>query len=229
VGAAGGHLVWSENQTSEIHELWSIGPQPIDSLRVTSLGPEDGYAVAFRQGDRIHLGALLADKTIRGPLVALAATHATGALTLAASEPSVMVAWNGSTADSASSIIWSRWIPGQEPTEPHGFAPRSEGEPFGPSLAGIGGGWFLLTYTNRERSDSRVLAQAIDAVGASVGVPIAMSADLPGAAWGSTAIGEDGRGVTAFLTANDAGFDLVVTPITCRMPAPTGIATLTMN
>jgi hypothetical protein len=68
VGSANGHLVWSESSTGEVHELWTIGAQAIESLRVNSLGAGKGFVTGFRQGDHVRLGSLLDDKTAGGPL-----------------------------------------------------------------------------------------------------------------------------------------------------------------
>jgi hypothetical protein len=149
-----------------------------------------------------------------------------GGLALASSDGVVMVAWASRAAGNwGTSIHWSRWIPGQEPTPPRAFAQRSDGEPFAPSLTGIGGGSFLLTYTSVEGGDSRVLAQVIDAVSVPFGAPLTISTDHPGASWGATAVVDDGHGAATFLAPSDTGFELMATPISCQTAADPAVAT----
>jgi hypothetical protein len=227
IGATQGRLVWSETASSELHDLWSIGSQQLDALHVVPLGDGKGYAVAFRQGDTIRLAALRGDRTVAGPLVTLAAPAAQGEMALAASDGVVMVTWsNRESPGSPASLTSSRWVPGQEPTTPRLFQARSEGDALSPTLAGIGGGSFLLVYTSRDGWDSRVVGQAIDAGGEPLGTPFTVSTDHAGAGWASTAVGEDGRGVAAFLAPAGSGFELMATPIVCPIAPEQAVAAL---
>src|SRR5262249_31961444 len=151
---------------------------PIDSLYGVSLGADRGYVVAFRQNEKIYLGALASDKTARGRLISIDAPHSSGDLALAASDGAVMVAWGDRFGAAArQGVQWARWVPGQAPTAPHTFERELEGEILSPSLASINGGGFLLSYTQKTDFDSRVNAQAIDAVGAPIGAPLTISAN----------------------------------------------------
>jgi hypothetical protein len=228
IGVARESLVWSESSEGTVHELWSIGPQPMSSLHVVSLGDSSGFAVAFRQGDTIRLGVLLGDKSPAGPLATVSAPGGVGEVALAASDGAAMVAWSsrGATASTAS-LAWARWVPGQQPMPAHVLHSSSSAEALAPSLAGIGGGSFLLAYTSREGWSSRVLGQAIDAAGEPLGAPIAVSTDHSGAGWASAAVTDDGRGVVAFLAPTGARFELMATPIACPVAPEKGIAKLT--
>jgi hypothetical protein len=225
IGTSGDRLAWADGPTDEPHELWSVGVEPIDLLRGVSLGADRGYAIAFRQNGKVFLGALSSDKVVRGAPVSVDAPNVSGELALAASDGVVMVAWGGrfGVADRLG-VQWARWIPGQAPTAPQTFDTEVDGEIMSPSLAGISGGGFLLSYTQRSIYDSRVNAQAIDALGVPVGAPLTISADRSGAGWGNGAVTTDGRGAVAFLAPAAGGFEVVATPIACRTHADMAVA-----
>ena len=162
---------------------------------------------------------------MRGPLVSIDAEAVAGELALAASDGVVMVAWGDRFgAANRLGVQWARWVPGQAPTAARTFDREIEGEVLSPSLAGISGGGFLLSYTERTVYDSRVNAQAIDSIGAPIGAPLTISADKSGAGWGNGAVTTDGRGVVAFLAPSDSGFEVVATPIACRTAAEMAVA-----
>jgi hypothetical protein len=225
VGTAAEKLAWADEPTDEPHELWSIGDAPIDLLRGVSLGADRGYAIAFRQNDKIFMGALSNDKVVRGALVSVDAPNVSGELALAASDGVVMVAWGDHFGVAERlGVQWSRWVPGQAPTTPHTFEKEQDGEILSPSLAAISGGGFLLSYTQRSVYDSRVVAQAIDSLGAPIGNPLTISADRAGAGWGNGAVTTDGRGAVAFLAPAGDVFEVVATPIACRTKTDMAVA-----
>jgi hypothetical protein len=225
IGTAAEKLVWADDPTDEPRELWSIGDAPIDLLRGVSLGADRGYAIAFRQNRKISLGALSHDKSVRGALVSVDAPSVSGELALAASDGVVMVAWADSFgAAERLGVQWARWVPGQAPTTPQTFEKELDGEILSPSLAAIHGGGFLLSYTQRSVYDSRVEAQAIDPLGAPMGAQLTISADRAGAGWGTGAITTDGRGAVAFLAPAGNVFEVVATPIACRIKGDFAVA-----
>jgi hypothetical protein len=225
IGTAGESLVFAQGPNDEPHELWSVGEAPVDLLRGVSLGADRGYAIAFRQSGKIFLGALSSDRSSRGALVSVDAPNVSGELALAVSDGVVMVAWGDrfGAADRLG-IQWARWVPGQAPTTAHTFQSELDGDVLSPSLAGISGGGFLLSYTQRSLYDSRIDAQAIDSLGVPVGAPLTISADRSGAGWANGAVTTDGRGAVAFLAPAGDVFEVVATPIACRTTTETAVA-----
>jgi hypothetical protein len=221
VGASEGQLAWAAHASDTPKMLWPLRDDgAIEALRVIRVG--HGYALAFRQSGAIWLGAMHVDKSPDGLLSKVDSLGpAVGAPTLAASGDVVLVAW----ADRASSsdpwgIRWTRWTPGDAPSAPQSFTLPEGGlgeQAMSPALAGLGGGRFLLVWTEGPVSSHQVRAQTLAPSGSPVGAPLVVSAEGVNAGQGQVAVA-DGHGVAAFLASNGSGFEVVATPVTC----PTG-------
>jgi hypothetical protein len=85
-----------------------------------------------------------------------------------------------------------------------------------PGIVPVGGDRFLLTWVD-ENPDGRGLhAQALGGRGEAVGPALDLSpADVSVIGGASAVLGDDGRGVVAFVASGADGFDVRTTPIVC--------------
>jgi hypothetical protein len=225
LGSADGKLVWGAHASDTPHPLWSLDSDgPAEALRAVAL-ETGGYAVAFRQGAAIYLGVLNADKTASGNLVHIAGLGTqVGSPTLGASGKTVIMAW----ADRASSsdpwgIRLLEWKRGEPPGEarPFSIPPGGLGEQaMSPGLAGLGGGRFLLAWTEGLVASHQVRAETIGAAGDVLGPALTISAEGVNAGQGQVAVLPDGKGLVVFM-ASPVGStaEVVAAPVVCP-PSP---------
>jgi hypothetical protein len=222
VGAAGGAFVWAPSSTSATTALWPLaGEGPIDAVRAVVLPNHAGYAVAFRQGASVFLGAMKEDKSPNGELSRIGGLGPQiGAPALGVGPDHVLVAWADRTAASAAwSIRWADWRPGSEPAAPTPFTvPPGGGGTFAmaPSLAPISGGRVVMVWTEGLGKRHEVRAQALDATDRPIGSALTVSADTVNAGQGVPALTADGRGAVVFMAApSGASASVVAVPIVC--------------
>jgi hypothetical protein len=194
----------------------------MDDLQVVSLGQDDGFAVAFRQGNAVWLGKLDAEKKPVGSLAKVAERARLRGPTLAESEGSVLLAWAEQEAGS------DKWSVGAVSLAKSGAVKASRvelpgggmgGDALQPALAGLEGSLFLLAWTEGNVWTHRVRAVTLDANGAPVGQALAISGSIDGG-WARLAVAPDGRGAVLFMTPSEDGFAAVATPIACSSKAP---------
>jgi len=225
VGGAEGALAWAQHGAARPTTLWALpGEGAVEALRGVALDGDKGYAVAFRRGGAIWLGALAGDGkqvTARGDLSGVAGLGPqVGSPAIASSGDTVLVVW----ADRASATdTWGlRWQRAKgdalpEPATAFEPPPGGAGAPFmSPGVAGLGGGRFLVVWTEGAGASHEVRALTVDAKGAPLGAPLTISGDGVNAGQGQAAIAADGRGVVAYLAAaSGKNFELMATPIAC--------------
>jgi hypothetical protein len=225
LGSADGKLVWGTHASDTPHPLWPLESDgPADALRAVAL-EGGGYAVAFRQGAAIYLGALHADKTPSGDLVRVAGLGPQiGSPALGASGKTIAMAWadRASTTDSWG-VRLLEWKGGEAPGEVRSFSipPGGMGEQaMSPGLAGLGGGRFLLAWTEGPVASHQVRAETLGVKGEVLGSALTISADGVNAGQGQIAVLPDGRGLVVYM-ASPAGStaEVVATPIACP-PGP---------
>ncbi len=227
VGVEDGALVWAPSRNNAPTQLWPLaGTGPVEALRAVVLPKHEGYAIAFRQGAAIYVGALHADKSIHGDLTRISALGpAIGAPTLAANADHILVAWADRPGASAPwSVRWMTWKPGSGlntptpfPVPPGGMG----GQVMSPALTSLAGGRFVIVWTEGDRTKHEVRAQALDAQEQPVGTALTVSAEGVNAGQGTPALTPDGRGAVAFLSSpNGASASVVAVPIVCPSAGP---------
>jgi hypothetical protein len=222
VGVADGKLVWGPTRASAPIPLWTLETDLIvDAIRVVPLGQPAGYAVAFRQGTSIFLGALKADKTPMGDLTRIGGLGPQiGAPAMAAGKDHVVLAWSDRPATNAPwQIRWLSWRPGTEvgPALPFLVPPGGAGgQAMSPSLLSLAGGSFVMAWTEGLGNRHEVRAQAIDATDQPVGTALTVSAEGVNAGQGIPALTPDGRGAVVFLaTPTRDTASVVAVPVVC--------------
>ena len=83
-----------------------------------------------------------------------------------------------------------------------------------PSVAGLGGGRFVMAWSEGTPTH-QVRAITLKADGSASGAPMALSAAGVNAGQPQIAVGPDGRGVVAFLAAKGKAYELHATPVAC--------------
>lgn len=220
VGASDGQLSWTTRSADTPNMIWPLqGDGPVEALRGVVLG-DRGYAIAFRQGAAIFLGALHADKTPDGVLSKVPGLGPqVGSPALAATSDGVLVAWaDRVAAEDSWGLRWLTWKPGDAPGDPRPFTipPGGLGEQaMSPGVAALHDGRFLLVWTEGPVSSHQVRAETLSPLGAPVGAPITISAEGVNAGQGQAAVTEGGQGAVVFLASNGTGFEVVATPVTC--------------
>jgi hypothetical protein len=228
IGVADGFLAWAPDGADRIVKLWSLeGDAPVEAARVVPISgdaPDRTYALAFRRGGAIWLGALVGEAgkslapsgdmySVRGLGPQL------GSPAIAASAGTVLVAWADRTAATDPwGIRWMRWSPGKAPTEPTMFAVPSGGfgqDAMAPALASVEGGRFLLAWTEGPVSGHQVRAQTLDVNGAAIGAAMTFSAEGVNAGQEQVGIAADGRGLIAFMVARGKSFEVVGHGVFC--------------
>jgi hypothetical protein len=222
IGMAHGKLSWSGCGEDREQALWDLAEPSMNDLQVVSLGQHDGFAVAFRQGNRLWLGKLDSEKKPVGSLAKVADRARLRGPTLAESEGSVLLAWAEQEAES------DQWSVGAVSLAKSGTVKASRldlpsggigGDALQPALAGLEGGRFLLAWTEGNSWAHRVRAVTLDSNGAPVGRALAVSDSVDGG-WARLAVTPDGRGAVLFMTPIEGGFAAVATPIACSSKAP---------
>jgi hypothetical protein len=226
LGVSEGNLVWAPHGTDKSTTLWALtGDGPAEALRGSPLdGSDKGVALAFRHASAIWLGSALGDGKTLAPRGALSNVPGlgpqVGSPTVAASGEWILVAWADRTDASVPwGLRWLRWKNGEaapESTRVFTPPPGGLGEPImSPSVAALGGGRFLLVWTEGPAAAHQVRAQTIDASGAFQGAALTISAEGANAGQGQAALAHDGKGVVAYLSSSGKNYEVVATPITC--------------
>lgn len=227
LGVADGSLAWAPHGTDKTVALWSLpGDAGAEALRATPFETGRGYAVTFRRSGAVWMGAFTGDGKTFKPAGDLAGTAGlgpqVGSPAIATSADRVLVMWaDRASASDAWALRWQRWKPGESPEPAKVFVPPPGGlgpPHMSPSVAGLGGGRFLVVWTEGPVSGHEVRAETIDANGAPEGAPITVSQQGANAGQGQAAVGADGKGVIAYLEAaadGGKGFSVAATPIAC--------------
>jgi hypothetical protein len=221
LGSADGKLVWGAHANDSPHPLWPLeNDGPAEAIRAVALDG-GGYALAFRQGAAIYLGALSPDKTPNGNLVRVAGLGPQiGSPALGASGKTIVMAW----ADRAAATDpWGmrllEWNRGEAPGEPHAFSIPAGGlgeQAMSPGLAGLSGGRFLIAWTEGPVASHQVRAETIGSSGDALGPPLTISAEGVNAGQGQVAVLADGKGLVVYMTSPAGSTaEVVATPIAC--------------
>ncbi|MBX3229886.1 MAG: DUF4339 domain-containing protein [Labilithrix sp.] len=231
VGIADGQVVWAPRGKDSSARLFALdGEATPEALRAIPLADRRGVALTFRHGSNIRVGVARGEGVLEpdgdlSKIEGLGQERGTlGSPSLTSTGDRVVVAW----ADRASTgEQWSiRWTS----VKPHGAA--DEATPFtvpdggqgdnamSPSVASLGGGRFLLAWTEGSATSHQVRALTFGADGSPSGAPLTISGANDNAGQPAIALNADGRGVVAFLSAKGRNsFEVHVTPITCpRQP-----------
>lgn len=223
VGFAESAIVWAPHGKDSYAKLFSVeGEGPIEALRAIALTDRKGVALTFRRGNAIHVGVAKGDGVLEadGALSRIAGLGQVGSPAIAASGDTVIAAWaDREGAEDAFQIRWTKIAIGSSTSEAKPFTLPSGGlggQAMSPSLAPLGGGRFLLAWTEGPVSNHQVRAIAIDANGSPSGAPIDISASGDNAGQPAAVVGPDGRGAVAFLAAKGKALEVHATPITCR-------------
>ncbi|MBX3223424.1 MAG: DUF4339 domain-containing protein [Labilithrix sp.] len=222
VGVAEGGIVWAPHGKDSYARLFTPdGDGPIEALRAIALTDRKGIAVTFRRGNAIHVGAARGESVLEaeGELSRIGGLGQVGSPAIAASGDSVIAAWADRTGAGADwTIRWTKIKIGSATEEATPFALPEGGlgeHAMSPSLAALGGGRFLLAWTEGPVSNHQVRAITIGADGSPSGAPIAISAPGDNAGQPAAVVGPDGRGAIAFLSARGKALEVHAAPITC--------------
>lgn len=222
VGVADNAIVWvSHNQSSWAKLFLLDGEGPVEALRAIPLGKSPGIALAFRRGGAIYFGIAKGEGTLtpEGQLGRIAGLGQVGSPAITISGDNVVVAWSDRAgAQDPWQVRWAKASIGGSPGDAVTLALPSGGlgtQAMSPAVAGLGGGRFMITWTEGPVSSHQVRALVMNADGSASGAPLAISADGVNAGQPQAVVGPDGRGVVAFLGAKAKGFELFATPIAC--------------
>lgn len=197
------------------------GDGPVEALRTLPLATPKGVVVAYRRGASIYVFVATGEGILKvegatGHVVGLGQV---GAPALAVTGENVVMAWSDrKSADDPWTIRWTSFPFGQAPGEPRTLElPEGGlgGQAMSPALEGLGGGRFLIAWTEGPVSSHQVRARTYGVDGAPVGAPIEVSAPGVNAGQPQVAVGTDGRGVVAFLAAKGKVYEVQARPVAC--------------
>jgi len=225
-GVADGQLAGAPHNSDKSTGLWPMpGDGPVEALRAVPLDTaERGYAITFRRNGAIWLGAINSSATVKGNLTSTPGLGAqVGSPAIASSGDMVLVAWaDRAGASDPWGLRWQRWRQGEPPEATKSVEAPSGGlgsQYMSPGIAGLGGGRFLLVWTEGPVSSHQVRAQTIDSRGRTEGAALTISTEDANAGQGQAAVMADGRGLVAYIVANaGGGFELMATPVSCPPP-----------
>jgi len=227
-GVATGHLVWASHNSDKTTALWSLaGDAPVEALRAVPLeGSEHGYALTFRRDGAIWTGVIAGtDKSLatRGDLSeSKGLGPQVGSPSIATSGDVVFVLWaDRASADEPWGLRYQRWRTHEAPEPARTFSAPTGGlgAPYmSPSVTALGGGRFLVVWTEGPVSSHQVRALTLDADGQAQGPAFTVSSDAANAGQGQAAVMADGRGAVAYLVADGRGFELMATSVSCPRP-----------
>jgi hypothetical protein len=143
-----------------------------------------------------------------------------GAPALATTGDSLVVAWaDRGSAQESWQVRWSKMALSGSAPQAAATLPMPEGglgsQAMSPTLAGLGGGRFLVAWTEGPVSNHQVRAVTVNGDGTVSGAALAVSPQGLNAGQPSATVGADGRGVVAFLAGKGKGYEVYVTPVTC--------------
>ena len=222
VGVASGDIVWAPHGKDSFAKLFSVeGEGAIEALRAVPLADRKGIALTFRRGNAVHVGIAKGDSVLEadGELSRIGGLGQVGSPALTASGDAVIAAWaDRSGAGEDWAVRWTKIAPGRATDEATPFTIPDGGlggQAMSPSLASLGGGRFLLAWTEGPVSNHQVRAITIGADGSPSGAPISVSAPGINAGQPAAVVGPDGRGTIAFLAARGKSLEVHAAPITC--------------
>lgn len=221
VGVVDGNIVWAPHGKDSSAVLFPLeGDTPIEAMRVVATS--NGLVLAFRRGNAIHVGAAKGEGTLEadGELSRIVGLGQTGSPALAVSGDKVVVAWADRAGQGSDWVVrWARAKVGAtiQSSEAQVLGTSGGlGAPFmSPSLTSLGGGHFLVAWSEGPVSGHQVRAMTIGADG-SAGEPITISGPSSNAGQPAAVVGPDGRGLVAFLATKGKSFELHATPIHCK-------------
>jgi hypothetical protein len=222
LGVADGTLAWAPHAKDSWAKLFDVGDGPVEALRAVPLGADKGIAFAFRSGNAIKIGAAKGENMLAaaGTLQEMQGLGQVGSPSITTSGTDVIVAWSDRPAgggDTPWQVRWTRMTPGEAAKPAVALALPDGGlgtQAMSPSVAGLGGGRFIIAWTEGPISGHQVRAITIGADGAA-GAPLTISAGGVNAGQPDVAVGGDGKGVVAFLAAKGRAFEVHATPISC--------------
>jgi hypothetical protein len=223
IGHADGGIVWAPHGRDSFAKLFNVDADPaIDALRAVPLAEKKGIALVFRQGNTVKVGVAKGDNVLEadGGLSSIAGLGQVGTPAIAVSGDKVMVAWadHSGAQDDPWKVRVARFTAGTTTEEAATF-PIPEGGIGGPamspSLASLGGGRFLLAWTEGPTTGHQIRAVTVGADGMPTGSAIAVSAPGLNAGQPSAIVGPDGAGTVAFLAARGKALEVYAAPITC--------------
>lgn len=238
VGVADGAVVWAPHGRDSSAKLFSLdGDAPVEALRAIPLAdrlgsPPDthGIAVTFRRESAIRIGVARGENTLEadGELSKIdglgQGAGTLGSPAIATSGDRVVVAWaDRAGTDGEWTVRWTTVKPHETKREASTLAVPPGGlggNVMSPSVASLGGGRFLLAWTEGATTNHQVRALTFAADGTPSSSALMISASGDNAGQPAIALSEDGKGVVAFLSAKGKGaYELRVTPISCpRQP-----------
>jgi hypothetical protein len=222
VGIADNAVVWAPHGTSSVAKLFELeGEGPVEALRAVPLSGTKGVAVAFRRGGAVFAGVATGDAVLepKGSLASIAGLGQVGSPAIAASGDDVMLAWaDRPQGQEEWQVRLARMTIGDKPGDATTFAIPEGGlgaQAMSPALAPLGGGRFLLSWTEGPVASHQVRAVAIGADGRASGTAMAISASGVNAGQPQAAVNADGKGVVAFLVAKGKNYEVHAAPIAC--------------
>ena len=221
VGAIDGGFGWAPHLKDKAIKLWPLPnpTAPIEAVRGEALADSKGFAVAFRQGGVVYAGAFGGSPPGPiGPLLHVDGLGTTvGLPAIAASGERVLVAWSDRAAEAAPwSVRLATFHPGDDAPVVRTFSPPAGGiggQAMSPDLVSLGGGRFLLVWT--EGQSTHQVRAAVVSDGGAASDPFVVSTEGVDAGQGRGAVLADGRGVVAFFSSGKNGFEVVAAPIKC--------------
>jgi hypothetical protein len=222
VGVADGAIVWTPHGQSSIAKLFPVeGDGAVEALRAIALTERKGVALSFRLGNAIHFGTVRGDSVLEpdGSLSTVAGLGQVGAPVIISSGDRVVVAWaDRPGAQDDWQIRWTSVKAGAVNEEAHLFAIPDGGlgsQAMSPSLASLGGGRFLLAWTEGPVASHQVRAITFNADGSPSGSALTISANGVNAGQPTAVVGPDGHGAVAFLAAKGKNTEVHATAINC--------------
>lgn len=222
IGSADESLVWAPHGRDSFASLFTLGGEgAVEALRATALTDRKGIAIAFRRGNSINIGVAKGENVLEadGELSKLPGLGQVGSPAIAASGEYLIVAWaDRAGASDGWGIRWVKMKIGGRAQEPMTFKIPEGGlgeQAMSPSLASLGGGRFLLAWTEGPVSNHQIRAMTIGADGLPSGSVMAISGSGVNAGQPAAVVGADGRGVVAFLAAKSKALEVQATPISC--------------
>jgi hypothetical protein len=222
VGFTDKGLVWAPHGRDTSTTLFALdGDATGEALRAVPLADKKGFAVTFRRGNAIHIGVARGTTTFDadGALAKVNGLGQVGSPAITTSGDKVIVAWaDRAGADDSWKIRWTQMKIGGAAAEPSTFNPPEGGlggQAMAPSLAGLGGGRFLLSWTEGPVSNHQVRAITMNADGSPASAAVAISATGVNAGQPAAVVASDGRGAVAFIAAKGKALEVHATPISC--------------
>ncbi|MBX3186447.1 MAG: DUF4339 domain-containing protein [Labilithrix sp.] len=223
VGVAENAIVWAPHGSGSWAKLFNLeGEGPVEALRAVPLAQGKGIALAFRRSGAVFVGTAKGDSVLSpdGSLARIAGLGPqVGSPAITSSGESVIVAWaDRGGAPDPWQVRWTKLAPGGAPAPPKELALPDGGlgtQAMSPSLAGLGGGRWLVAWTEGPVSNHQVRALTMSAEGAPSGEALSISPAGINAGQPQAAIGADGKGVVAFLAAKGRISEVHATPVSC--------------